>query len=218
MSLNLLRQTDILSTSKLEKASVSLIGAGAIGSFTALSLTKMGLQKLDVWDEDGVTDHNLPNQFFRITDIRQFKVFALQNTIREFNGVTISPRVSFYKSERLQPIVIVATDSMSSRRLVWNQFKKQKQCKWFIDARMGAELCKVYLITKKDTKFYEETLHSDEKAVQLKCTAKAIIYNVLMASCLVCRAVKAVINGEIIPKEQIFNMQEINKASFMVRG
>lgn len=217
------RQQGIVDSKLLSNGSITLVGAGAIGSFTALAITKMGIAKLEVFDEDGVSEHNLPNQFFRSIDIRAFKVSALYNIIYMFCGAKIKERNKFYTKQKLQNTVIVATDSMSSRRRVWEQFKAQSQCKVYIEARMGAELGMVYTIKKdkcldnKDREFYESMLYSDNIVKPLPCTARSIIYNILMIASLICRAYKGIVCGEAIPKEQIFNMQEMNKASYMVR-
>jgi hypothetical protein len=111
---------------------------------------------------------------------------------------------------------------MKSRRLVWEEFKKQKSAKVFIEARMGAELGAVYTIIKKDgkiapkdLKFYESRLYDDSQVPPLPCTARSIIYNVLQLSSWICRAFKGVATGEKVPKELIFNMTSIDSRSFM---
>lgn len=231
---HMMRQSGIVSTEELEKRSCTLVGAGAIGSFTALALTKMGLKNLDVFDEDGIMEHNIANQFYPIEQIRQFKVDVLQDMTIMFSGTDIRASNKNFDEQKLQETVIVATDSMSSRRVVWDQFMLQRHCKNYIEARMGAELGLVYTMRKRfmeipandkgnrldieDRDFYLSTLYSDKEAVELPCTARSIIYNVLMISSLICRAYKGIINNEPIPREQIFNMQNLNKASYMVRN
>ena len=187
-----------------------------------LTLAKMGVMNIEVFDEDGVSEHNLPNQFYRNDDIGQFKVQALMDLVNEFTPILINlgDYTTMYSKQKLQPIVIVGTDSMSSRRLVWEQFLKQKQAKQYIEARMGAEVGQVYTIqtkSKANIKFYEEQLYSDDEVKPLPCTAKSIIYNVLMISSLICRAVKAVIHEEKFPRELTMNMHRIDALSFMVR-
>jgi len=213
------RQRDIISIEKLQKARISLIGAGSIGSFTALTLAKMGAGYLSIYDEDGITNHNLPNQFFRKQDISQFKVESLSNILTDFTTSKVRKNICFYKNQRLNETVIVATDSMESRRLVWHEFLKQKQCKYLIEARVGAEIGMVYTIkfkNRKNINFYEQTLNDVKES--LPCTAKSIIYNVLLIASLICRSYKSIINNENnFPKELIFNMSRIDELSFMVR-
>jgi sulfur carrier protein ThiS adenylyltransferase len=228
--MNLTRQEDIISTDSLGKKEITLIGAGGIGSPTALTLAKMGVKKIEMFDEDGVSELNLSSQVFKKSDVKQFKVFALKNILKEFSDTVVLAKNKFYKSQKLRETVIVATDSMDSRRLVWAQFLKQDQCKYYVEARMGAQLGIIYVIKKvktkgskkykvrpEDIKFYEDVLHPNEKIKPLPCTAKAIIYNVFMISSLICRAFKGIVEEEDFPREVIFNMTNINEQSYMFR-
>lgn len=222
------RQRDIINTEKIMGSGLTVIGAGGIGSMASLTLAKMGAVNLEIFDEDGVSEINLPNQFFRNQDAKEnaFKVDALQEILAEFTDARVVPQIRYYVDQPLRETVIVATDSMASRRLVWEQFLKQPECRTLIEGRMGAELGMVYCIRKREGsgqvdkdefEFYEEMLYSDDKVKPLPCTAKAIIYNVLMLASLICRAYKAVIMGEEFPREIVFNMTTITKLSLMVR-
>jgi len=226
--IDFMRQKDLVNMDKLSQIGVTVIGAGAVGSFSALTITKMGVNRIEVYDEDGVSEHNLPNQFYREQDIRQFKVTALESVLRDFCGVNIEPRTAFYTDQKLSDVVIVATDSMSSRKQVWEEFKKQEQCKYYIEARMGGEFGMVYTIQKdppikefglsnEDIKFYEERLYPDSKVQPLPCTARTIIYNVLVIAAMIARALKSIVNDEKFPREMVFNVRDINRFSFMVR-
>lgn len=218
-----IRQSDIIDLEKLKKGSITMVGVGSVGSFAALSLAKMGVGNMKAFDEDGVQKHNLPAQFFTHLDasLKSFKVDALCWMLEQYSDVKYIGSNRNYKNQKLLETVVVSTDNMHSRRLVWNQFLKQKQCKYLIEARMGAELAKLYTITdksKKTQRFYEATLHSDAESVQLPCTARSIIYNVLMISSLIARAYKAIIQKEDFPKELIFNMTRIDQFSLMLRS
>ena len=144
------RQMSLLNMDSISQATVSLIGAGSIGSFTALTIAKMGIQQLEVYDDDGITDHNIPNQFYRLADVGQFKVDALEWLLFYLCGTRITTELAQYTNQKLQEIVIVATDSMRSRKAIWDQFRKQEQCHTLIEARMGAELGIVYTIRKRE--------------------------------------------------------------------
>src|SRR5690348_12932263 len=114
----LLRQLDLLPLEKLD-VPVTVIGAGAVGSFTVLTLAKMGLSRITAWDDDVVDEHNLPNQFFRLEDVGRPKVEALAALVRSFEGVDIDVHGVRFESGSLQGIVVAAVDSMASRRRVW---------------------------------------------------------------------------------------------------
>ena len=215
-----MRQSGIINPEELHKGAISMVATGSVGSFTALALGKMGVGRMDGYDEDGVTWHNLPAQFFRHKDAKNnsFKTDALAEILTDFTDVDFRGYNRNYVDQKLLETVIVAPDNMSTRELVWKQFLKQKQAKYFIDARMGAELAKLYTITnktKKTRQFYEATLH--KTSAQLPCTARTIVYNVLMISSLIARAYKAIINKESFPKELIFNMTRIDNLSLMLR-
>ena len=208
---------------------VTLVGAGSVGSFTILTLTKMGIVDIAIYDPDHITSQNIPNQFYTAYDIGRAKVIAIQDMLRNFAGVYAEQFNIHYSQEPLKSIVIVATDSMASRRTVWEQFKKQPSCRYYIEARMGGELGIVYCIQKsirgdslllldKDIKFYEDTLYSDEQVKSLSCTARTIIYNVLMIASLIGKTVATLANNNTNPREQIFDMQHIHKSSFMIRS
>lgn len=217
-----LRQLDLVDQPKLSKLSMSLIGAGAIGSFTGLILSKMGISWIEVFDEDGVSEENLPNQMYPPKAVGEFKVDAFTNLITEFSGYRVTPNNYFYDPRcYLKELVVVATDSMASRRLVWDAYKAQKQCKYYIEARMGALFGQVYTIqnkTPRNIKFYEQTLYSDSEVPPVKCTAKSINFNVAMIASLIGRAVRAIVNRERrFPREMQFNMYRLDNQSFTTR-
>lgn len=218
------RQEDIISRKLLTDSDISVIGAGAIGSFAALTLAKMGARTITVYDEDGVEDHNLPNQFYRKQDIKQFKVEALSQILAEFSDTRVRAINKPYVNQILRNTVVVATDSMASRKLVWEQFLKQNKSQNLIEARMGAELGMVYTIKKGNTKFtkhdipfYQDRLYTDDKVKPLPCTGRSIIYNILMISSLICRAYKSVLTKEKFPRELIFNMTSLDERSYMMQ-
>lgn len=219
--MNYLRQSDLLNQQRISSLAVSIIGCGAIGSTTAMALAKMGVGDFTLFDEDGVNEVNLPNQMFRESDINKFKVEALALIILEYSRLSIvKTENKNYTDQPLSEVVIVATDSMSSRRLVWEQFLKQPQCQIYIEARMGAEEGQVYTITDKSEEnqvFYLDRLYTDDQAKPAPCTAKAIIYNVFMIAALVGRAFKAAIHREAFPREVVMGMKQIHKYSFQIR-
>jgi len=219
------RQEGIVSQSKISSHSVSLIGCGALGSASAMALVKMGINDLTLYDEDGINEVNLPNQMYMEEHIGMFKVDALIEILQAFNKDIKPIGINqMYIGQPLREIVIVTTDSMASRQAIWKQFLAQKMPWALIEARMGAEEGQIYTIRKDnigityaDGKFYEDRLYSDAEANQLPCTAKAIIYNVFMIASLVCRAYKAVVEGEKFPREIVFGMSQIHNYSFQIR-
>jgi tRNA A37 threonylcarbamoyladenosine dehydratase len=78
---------------------VVIIGAGAVGSFTALAMAKIGFSEIVSIDFDSVSDENIHNQFFRIKDIGKTKVQALSEIIKEFSDTDINPMFDAYTQE-----------------------------------------------------------------------------------------------------------------------
>ncbi len=209
------QQLDLLDPSQT-KMPVTIIGAGATGSFTALSLAKMGVHNLTVYDFDSVEEHNLPNQFYRMSDIGKPKVIALQEIIQQFEGITITAKNEKYKGQRLNGIVIVAVDSMDTRIHIFKFVKNNPNIRLFIDSRMGAEVMRVYSFDANDfyaCNEYEKSLYPSSEAIQVRCTAKSIMYTVLSIASLLANQVKKFLAGEFLKKELIFDLKTVTLIS-----
>lgn len=197
---HLTRQMEILPLESLH-VPIFVIGAGAIGSFVVLSLTKMGFEDITVFDFDEVSVENMNCQWYRFRDIGLPKVKALQALIWDFTNVMIKPRQTRFRENNgleLKGIVISAVDSMEARKVIWNEVKSNFRVSWFIDPRMAAEYALSYVMNPNDPKditAYENTLYTDENAVQERCTAKATMYTATMIAGYVAKHVKDVVTG-----------------------
>ena len=173
-----IRQRDIIPPEKLATLEVTVIGAGAVGSFTCLTLAKMGVTNITVYDGDTVEEHNLPNQWYRSRDLGRKKVEALAEIIFDFTDVMLTTHPHHYIHENLTGIVICAVDTMDTRLLLWREVKKFKP-ELYIDARMGAEVGKIHVVHPSDPasrRKYEEDLYPSSEALHAPCTAKATVY------------------------------------------
>jgi molybdopterin/thiamine biosynthesis adenylyltransferase len=190
---HLTRQLEILPVDKLGE-NITIIGAGAIGSFTALALAKMGFENITVFDFDKIEIENMNCQFYRHSDIGKFKALALKELIKDFTNVDIQAQTTPYERGVFPGILISAVDSMKVRKLIWDNHKENSiLTKLLIDPRMGAESGLVYAMNpmkRKDIDSYEKTLYTDENAVQERCTAKATMYTACMLSGYVAKVVK----------------------------
>ena len=202
------RQLDILNPDNIKNFPITIIGVGAIGSFTALSLAKMGASNLTVYDDDSVEIHNLPNQFYKTSDIMHKKSGCLNSLIKEMTDIEIHNHFEKFSNQQIGGIVISAVDSMKARMEIWNRIKLNPAVELYIDGRMGGQVFRVYSIRPTDyddIKLYESNLYSDEEAVDEACTNKAIIYNVLGIASIICNSVKRFVNGEELFKELHFD-------------
>ena len=130
--LRFLRQQDAINMSRLTSLGITLIGAGAIGSTTAVFLGKMGACGLQVWDADIVEPHNWSNQLYRDEDIGKRKCDALVDVMEAFGGHTPNAIPQRYVDQPLSEVVISAVDSMSSRSASGSPCGKSRKssCTW----------------------------------------------------------------------------------------
>ena len=173
-----IRQQDILPADKLVKLSVTVIGCGAVGSFTVLTLAKMGVTDITVYDGDKVEEHNLPNQWYKPDHVGMNKTDALWDIIQDFTGVELKANAYHYSRETLRGIVICCVDTMDTRLKIWREVKKY-QPELYLDTRMGAEVGKVLVVHPSlpaSCRKYKEDLYPSSEAFQAPCTAKATIY------------------------------------------
>lgn len=192
---HLTRHFDLIDFDKLN-TSITVIGAGGIGSWTVFALAKMGFSNITVYDHDVVSIENVGNQIYSVNDIGVLKVHAL---FRMCQGVvsTIFPHSRKFTPDDgkgLRGIVIAAVDSMETRKMINSCIPEES---FLIDGRMGAE--KILLYTAKGTKQrenYAKSLYSDENAEQVPCTAKATSYCALTISGLIVGQVKSYIQGQ----------------------
>jgi molybdopterin/thiamine biosynthesis adenylyltransferase len=205
------RQTDLFNPDNYN-VKVEIIGAGAIGSFSALALAKMGIRDLKVWDADDIEPHNFPNQFYQLGFLHMNKVVALQETIMEFAGTKIEAIPHrFSKNDILSgDIIVITVDDMDVRKMIYLAAKNCPEVKTIIDARMGGEVMRVFTVDMKNPKetiYYEASLYSHAEATPVPCSARSIIYNVMVVSGLVANQVKKVIKGEKYGLEVIFDLK-----------
>ena len=204
----LTRQMDIIKPSILNEE-IQIIGSGAIGSFTALSLAKMGFENITVWDFDMVDDVNLNCQFFRVSDIGKPKVEALKEIIQDFTGTEIKTKNEAYEGQVLSGIVITALDNMKTRKLILDSNRGNIQIKRVIDPRMSAEYATMQMFDPGEgvsMSTYEKTLFDDDNSVQERCTAKSTMYTVNLIAGMVSKTVKNVLSGDKYMKGYVWDI------------
>ena len=204
------RQLDIFNPEDYKNVHITVIGAGSVGSFVVLALAKMGIQSIEVWDDDTVEVHNIPNQFYPLASVGAYKVEALASFVEVMTGVSIyTHKVRFTGSVLLpgiRSIIISAVDSLDVRRDLWKSIKTKEKPELYIDARMGGELMRIFAVrNSRDFVYYEDSLKGE--AVALPCTARSIVFNVLPIGGIVAALVKKHLKKELVHKEVIFDMR-----------
>lgn len=186
------RQLGIFNPSEHREIAVTLIGCGSVGSFTALALAKMGVPILEAWDMDIIEEHNLPNQFFKNDQIGMKKTEALCKVLSEFSeAIPIPKEMVSIDSELCGTVIISAVDSIEVRKIIWEAVKKSDAL-LYIDSRMGGKIFSVFTVdmtNKKAIKAYEARLFAAGKPLDVPCTERTIIFNVLGIASVVCNQV-----------------------------
>jgi len=198
MDERLINQANLLGDDE-RKIGIGIVGVGAIGSFVALGLTKMGFTNVSVWDDDKLETHNTANQMYPLNLVGKFKVEALYEVCRTYSGeIAAHYPVKFTIDQSFPAVLIVCVDNMATRKQIFEGWKRKVRngwgTYWFVEARMGGQNYRVYSFKSTDDEavnFYENNcLYSDEEAVQERCGQKSIIYTVFGVAADVCNQVR----------------------------
>lgn len=180
MSVDPLRHLSVFSPDAFGERRVDIIGAGSSGSHIAMQCAKLGITNIHVWDADTVAEHNVANQLYDNVDILRPKVEALYDHILRATGTHITiHKEEVDGSQVLGDIVFLLTDSMISRRAIWERGIKMKlSIRLLIETRMSADQGRVYVINPCDPEHidkYEQTLYSDAEAEVSACGASTSV-------------------------------------------
>ncbi|MBX9685091.1 MAG: ThiF family adenylyltransferase [Candidatus Obscuribacterales bacterium] len=168
------RHISIIDPDAFGNRRIDVIGAGATGSKVVLSLAKLGLQKIRVFDFDEVARHNIGNQAFGNDDIGKKKVDALSELVYRQTGLKLDARCEKVDgSQELGPIVFLLTDTMASRKEIWERALRFKsRVKLMIETRLGADSMYIYTINPcslPEVNGWESTLCDDAKVERSAC-------------------------------------------------
>lgn len=160
--------------------SVNVIGCGATGSRVALSLARLGITRVKLWDDDTVAEHNLANQVFHARQIGMPKAEALADILEAVTGDR--PTYHIEKADgrgRFQGVVFLLTDTMASRKEVFEEALKYRPgVKLVIETRMGADEFRIYTIDPSlpaHNRMYEDTLYTDEESSESLCGSQVTV-------------------------------------------
>ena len=176
-----LRNKDLISQRRL--TSVSIIGAGGVGSALVIGAAMMGFKRIHIWDFDTLEDHNLSTTMYPETCLGLSKVDAAQEMGLLFNKeVKVIPHnIAWDESCELKDVVFMAPDNMEIRFRVHNIWKKKATRKALIDMRMGALTSEVITVDKDNDCFISTWKPSDQIEDE-PCTAKHTIFTAMNVS------------------------------------
>lgn len=178
-----------------EEVEVIVGGAGGIGSWLTLLLTRSGFSPI-VFDFDSYEIHNMGGQLCKENSIGKTKVGALTEVVKDFTGVDIITFNEKYTEDSLAgPYMFSGFDNMQARKDMFTNWCKYvenwrgvcdgtvevdegdkenviKNVPIFIDGRLAAEYMEVYCVRPDDIEKYSKTLFDDSEAEEAPCTMK----------------------------------------------
>ena len=192
MSSLYLRQQDVVDQPRLATTPITVIGAGAIGSFVVLGLAKIGAGNLTVWDPDVFEEHNLSNQWYAPRHIGMSKVTALRRVTADMTDTLIDVVSASFTGPDATEVTICCVDSMDARVQIWKGLLPRPAL--YVDARMGAEVGRLLCVGTFGS-WYEEELYPSNEAFRAPCTARATMYCASGLAALVCAQVANYVSG-----------------------
>jgi len=215
------RQLDLMNPEKLNEWSFVVVGAGSVGSWTALALAKMGAQKITVWDRDIVSEHNCSVQIFSDGEVGNRKVDALVEWLKKLTGQeAIGMRQHLDKEARPifdnQTILVMGVDDMGARKHLWEVAKSCPAIRFVIDVRVGGETLRMYAVNPHDPiqqQFYEDNYYSSSESLPLPCTAQMVIFVAMFSASFVASLVSSFINGTVVKNEIAFDTRRFKLIS-----
>lgn len=130
---------------------ICIVGCGGIGSNVAMIAARMGFKEFILWDADIVEDYNLANQQFFPRHIGKPKVEALAELLQSFNpDIKVQTHNIFFNTsahaENVSGFLVIATDSMKSRKDIYDTFQFNNNISMVVEARLGFEHGEIHLI------------------------------------------------------------------------
>jgi len=172
-----LRNKDLIPLKSL--TSIDVIGLGGIGSFVVQALAIMGWRDISGYDSDDVLCHNLSSTAYTFEDVDMPKKMAA-NKLHERHSEdwqNFYPAGHFNFEKFVGKRVIVCTDNMSSRKMVYEAWKSDWKDKgeFFIDLRMGATSMEMITVTPSNDK-YMDTWIPDGAVEPEPCSMKHTVF------------------------------------------
>lgn len=193
------RQLDIIDP-KLLNFPIRIIGAGGIGSWTTLALAKMGCSKLTVQDFDKVDITNTGSQIYSDNDIGHDKTEALNFNLEQLGLYDLKRDNSKWEPGQkiTEPVVIMALDSLETRKALWQELKKNPKVNLVIDGRMAGDFLRIFYVPLNgDYAKYEQYFVERNSIDPTPCTGKAVVYNVFMVASIITNLIKKYAKKEL---------------------
>lgn len=173
----------------LYKKDILVLGAGGIGSWLSLLLSRLGCN-LYIYDMDIYEEHNMSGQAVVKDAIGKFKTEATRDLIAQFSpDCEVSIEGEYTEESMSNNIVLCGFDNMTARKIAFQNWKegmlskedlpekkKLRKNYFFIDGRLNAEHMQVFCIKGDDEevikRYEEEYLFDDTEVEEQDCTFK----------------------------------------------
>lgn len=125
---------------------VHVIGVGAVGSYIALQLAKLGVKRVHLWDFDTVEEHNIPNQVYTQKDLGRKKTEAIRDHMLDNNPEMEIVLHEKYEAQPISGYVFMEVDSVELRLNILEINEFNKSIKYVFDGRIGLATGQVFSI------------------------------------------------------------------------
>lgn len=158
----------------------AILGQGGIGSWLTLFLARVGILSLDTYDFDIFETHNLSGQLLSKHFLGKIKVKAVAHTVNELvedaNIIPINARITENTDLSKYSYIFSCFDNMEARKIAFNEAKRSRKCKLFIDGRLLPEQYQILTVNMSNleevTAYERDFLFSDDEVEELDCSLK----------------------------------------------
>jgi len=180
-----LRNKDLVPLQQLNE--VSVVGLGGIGSFLIQGLAMMGWHKVIGYDGDVIEDHNLSTTAYPVDETGNAKRDSAQGLFQRYaeDWQEFIPMENFGINDKVTSKMIVCTDDMESRKMVFNKWKETAHEYWahpewsrsfFIDLRMGATSVEMVTCTPAHVEVYDKHWVPTHTIPAAPCSMKHTVF------------------------------------------
>jgi hypothetical protein len=175
-----------------ENMQIIIGGAGGIGTWLTLLLSRLGEAELFVYDFDTIETHNIGGQLLMEKSIGKQKVEDLSATVLMYSGSYISALSDTYTKDSLHsPYMFAAFDNMAARKVMfenWIENYAHDPEAIFIDGSVTLDQYQIRCVTPATAENYRTTrLVDDSEIEEIQCTLKQTSHMAaLVAAKMVC--------------------------------
>ena len=212
---------------------ITVVGAGGLGSPTVIGLAKTGFKRIRVVDFDKVETHNLPTQFFTKADVGVSKADALISKALAYmpdkreDHALMAVKERVYNPDEFKPhiedtdILVLAVDNHEARLAAVMAASEAREAggktRYVIDGRLNGFQHSVYNVDLDDKEQVEEYANSlfDDGMVNACVQPATFAEGMICSGRMVMEVLKRALEGEGKVVHPKFNTWEDNYNNIM---